>query len=119
MLLDPVSYADEEVPRMLQKYRKGARLLLSLPASMIGASEHARVSELLQSGLFDGAEANNLGQCSMIAHLPLRIAGSGLNALNAVCAEQLVALGFNRIMLSQELTKPQMRDILEKQVAPS
>ena len=114
VLLDPVSYADEEVPRMLQKYRKGARLLLSLPASMIGASEHARVSELLQSGLFDGAEANNLGQCSMIAHLPLRIAGSGLNALNAVCAEQLVALGFNRIMLSQELAKPQMRDILEK-----
>ena len=114
VLLSPVDYGDETAPRALQKYRDKAKLLLSLPASILSRAEHARVAALLHSGLFDGAEANNLGQIPMIRHLPVRIAGSTLNALNALSVEQLLSLGVQRVVLSQELTKPQMRDILIK-----
>ena len=114
VLLSPVDYGDETAPRALQKYRDTAKLLLSLPASILSRAEHARVAALLHSGLFDGAEANNLGQIPMIMHLPVRIAGSTLNALNALSVDQLLSLGVQRVVLSQELTKPQMRDILIK-----
>lgn len=114
VLLSPVDYGDETAPRALQKYRDTAKLLLSLPASILSRAEHARVAALLHSGLFDGAEANNLGQIPMIRHLPVRIAGSMLNALNALSVDQLLSLGVQRVVLSQELTKPQMRDILIK-----
>lgn len=114
VLLSPVDYGDETAPRALQKYRDKAKLLLSLPASILSRAEHARVADLLHSGLFDGAEANNLGQIPMIMHLPVRIAGSTLNALNALSVDQLLSLGVQRVVLSQELTKPQMRDILIK-----
>ena len=114
VLLSPVDYGDETAPRALQKYRDKAKLLLSLPASILSRAEHARVAALLHSGLFDGAEANNLGQIPMIMHLPVRIAGSTLNALNALSVDQLLSLGVQRVVLSQELTKPQMRDILIK-----
>ena len=114
VLLSPVDYGDETAPRALQKYRDKAKLLLSLPASILSRAEHARVAALLHSGLFDGAEANNLGQIPMIRHLPVRIAGSTLNALNALSVDQLLSLGVQRVVLSQELTKPQMRDILIK-----
>ena len=114
VLLSPVDYGDETAPRALQKYRDKAKLLLSLPASILSRAEHARVAALLHSGLFDGAEANSLGQIPMIMHLPVRIAGSTLNALNALSVDQLLSLGVQRVVLSQELTKPQMRDILIK-----
>ncbi len=114
VLLSLVEYGDASVSRALQRYRNGAKLLLSLPASILSRAEHARVAALVESGLFDGAEANNLGQLPLIKSLPVRIAGSGLNALNAQCVAQLISLGFERVVLSQELTKPQMRDILVK-----
>ncbi len=115
VLLAPIEYEDQSLPQKLQAYRNaGKRLLLSLPASILSRSEHARIARLVESGLFDGAEANNLGQLPLIMPLSARIAGSGLNALNAQCVAQLYALGFTSVVLSQELTKPQMRDILIK-----
>lgn len=115
VLLQPVNYGDDTAAVSLQPYRReGKKLLLSLPVSLISREEHRRIETLLASGLFDGAEANNIGQLSMIKHLPLKIAGSAMNAFNAQCVSHYYKLGFDRIVLSQELTKPQMRDILVK-----
>jgi len=115
VLLQPVNYGEVTAATALQPYRTaGKKLLLSLPASLISREEHARIEKLLASGLFDGAEANNIGQLSMIKHLPLKIAGSTMNAFNIQCVAHYYRLGFDRVVLSQELTKPQMRDILVK-----
>ncbi len=115
VLLQPVNYENDTAAISLQPFRdEGKKLLLSLPASLISREEHKRIETLLASGLFDGAEANNIGQLSMIRHLPLKIAGSAMNTFNAQCVANYYRLGFDRVVLSQELTKPQMRDILLK-----
>ncbi len=96
----------------LQDIRKEAKLLLVLPAVMIPRMEHEKVLRLISSGLADGAMAQHVSQIALIKDLPLKIAGASLNAMNAYSVQCLYALGFDRVTLSQELTRPQMRDIL-------
>ena len=96
----------------LQDMRSQTRLLLSLPAAAPQGKETERLEKLLHSGLVDGAVAANIGQAVMIKGMDIRIAGTQLNAFNALSVKSLKALGFDDVILSKELTKAQMRDIL-------
>lgn len=96
----------------LQDLRGPARLLLALPTAAPQGKETARLEGLLHSGLVDGAVAANIGQALMTEGLALRIAGTQLNAFNTESVHSLKSMGFAEVMLSVELTKAQMRDIL-------
>ncbi len=102
-----VEYLEE-----LQSYRKNKKLLLTLPHVILKNDAQEKLKQLLKTALIDGAIANNIGQISWIKNLELRYAGFGLNAFNMQAASKLLEMGFNRFVLSVELTKPQMRDIL-------
>jgi len=114
ILLEPESYGDTAQIALeeLQDIRKHAKLLLVLPAVMIPRVEHEKVMRLVKSGLVDGAMAQHVSQVELIGELPLKLAGPALNAMNSYTVRSLYALGFDRVTLSQELTRPQMRDIL-------
>ncbi|MEA4969166.1 MAG: DUF3656 domain-containing protein [Candidatus Pelethousia sp.] len=96
----------------LQNLRGPSRLLLALPAAAPQGKETARLEGLLHSGLVDGAVAVNIGQVLMTEGLGLRVAGTQLNAFNAESVRSLKSMGFAKVVLSVELTKAQMRDIL-------
>ncbi|MBQ2662524.1 MAG: U32 family peptidase [Clostridia bacterium] len=96
----------------LQEYRKEKKLLLTLPHVVLKSKAQEKIKEFLNSSLIDGAIANNIGQTKWISHLELRYAGAGLNIFNTQSASCASELGFNNFVLSHELTKPQMRDIL-------
>lgn len=102
----------EAALNVLQDLREPARLLLALPAAAPQGKETARLERLLRSGLIDGAVAANIGQALMTKGLGLRIAGTQLNAFNAESVRCLKSMGFAEVVLSVELTKAQMRDIL-------
>jgi putative protease len=114
ILFEPESYGDTALAALeeLQDIRKYAKLLLALPAVMIPRIEHEKVASLVKSGLIDGAMAQHVSQVELIGELPLKLAGPQLNAMNSYTVRSLYALGFDRVTLSQELTRPQMRDIL-------
>ena len=108
--LEPWEY-DESVFDALAEYRKKAKLLISLPAVIISGAEREKIKRICSSGLVDGAIAANLGQLELIKGLPLKIAGSQMNALNAHTVKAYREMGFDRVTLSLELTRPQLRDI--------
>ena len=95
----------------LQQFRRaGKRLFLQLPAADIAGREKTRWQELFDSGLLDGGVAQNAGQVLLIHGE--RVAGYLCNAANAQAVAQLQELGFDRVLLSLELNKPQLRDLL-------
>ncbi len=97
----------------LQNFRKdGRRLLLQLPAADFAGGEQAAWRDIFQSGLVDGGVAQNAGQSLLIAGE--RIAGYLCNAANAQAVAQLHELGFDRVLVSLELNKPQLRDLLKQ-----
>lgn len=98
----------------LQEYRENKKLLLSLPHVVLKSDALNKIKQLLDKNLVDGAIANNIGQISLIKDLDIKYAGIGLNVFNAQAASMFLELGFNRFILSGELTKPQMRDILNE-----
>jgi collagenase-like PrtC family protease len=67
----------------------------------------------LASNRFDGAVCGSVSQLELIRDMPVKVADPLPGALNAhtVCA--LLDMGFNRVALSCELTKPQVRDIIK------
>ena len=87
--------------------------MLALPAVVLRSEQRQRLRELLNDPVWDGAEANALGQLELLRHLPIRIAGALLNAMNTHAVRQLLTLGFTRVRLSLELTGPQMRDVIK------
>ena len=96
----------------LQQYRRaGKRLLLQLPAVDISGREKTGWQELFDSELLDGGVAQNAGQALLIRGE--RVAGYLCNAVNAQAVAQLRELGFDRVLLSLELNKPQLRDLLK------
>ncbi|NCB31133.1 MAG: U32 family peptidase [Clostridia bacterium] len=101
----------------LQDLRKRAPVLLTLPAAAPQGRETARLEGLLQSGWADGAVAANLGQAGMMREMAIRIAGPQLGGMNAESVRSLKSMGFDTVILSLELTKAQMRDILTKEPA--
>ena len=114
--IEPLVYT-ADVLEGLQKYRGEKKLLLSLPAVILCREEHERIAAILHSGLADGAIAANVGQLALMEGLPLKVAGTQMNAMNSETVVALMAMGFDRITLSQELTKPQMRDIISRDTA--
>ena len=114
--IEPLVYR-ADVLEGLQKYRGEKKLLLSLPAVILSREEHQHIAALLRSGLVDGAIAANLGQLALMEGLPLKVAGTQMNAMNGETVIALKAMGFDRVTLSQELTKPQMRDIISRDTA--
>lgn len=107
----------EQALAALQPLRETCKLLICLPGASVQGRETERLAALLQSPLLDGALAGNLGQIELIEGLPLRIAGPQLGAFNREGVQALKALGFHRVVLSLELTKAQMRDILAVEAA--
>lgn len=93
----------------LQAFRSnGKKLLIALPNVLITETQRAEAAALLNSGLFDGAEANNVGQTELVSGLDIRIAGIGLNALNSYTVSELLSKGFDYIVPSVELTGAQL-----------
>ena len=107
----------EQALAALQPLRETCKLLICLPGASVQGRETERLAALLQSPLLDGALAGNLGQIGLMEGLPLRIAGPQLGAFNREGVQALKALGFHRVVLSLELTKAQMRDILAVEAA--
>lgn len=107
----------EQALAALQPLRETCKLLICLPGASVQGRETERLAALLQSPLLDGALAGNLGQIELMEGLPLRIAGPQLGAFNREGVQALKALGFHRVVLSLELTKAQMRDILTVEAA--
>lgn len=107
----------EQALAALQPLRETCKLLICLPGASVQGRETERLAALLQSPLLDGALAGNLGQIELMEGLPLRIAGPQLGAFNREGVQALKALGFHRVVLSLELTKAQMRDILAVEAA--
>lgn len=107
----------EQALAALQPLRETHKLLICLPGASVQGRETKRLASLLQSPLMDGALAGNLGQIGLMEGLPLRIAGPQLGAFNRESVQALKALGFHRVVLSLELTKAQMRDILAVEAA--
>ena len=107
----------EQALAALQPLRETCKLLICLPGASVQGREMERLAALLQSPLLDGALAGNLGQIELMEGLPLRIAGPQLGAFNREGVQALKALGFHRVVLSLELTKAQMRDILAVEAA--
>ncbi len=87
------------------------RLLISLPVAIISHKEEEKIMKIIESGLIDGGIAANIGQIGLIRSLPLKIAGTQMNAMNGYTVQAYKDMGFDRAMLSLELTKPQLRDI--------
>lgn len=107
----------EQALAALQPLRETCKLLICLPGASVQGRETERLAALLQSPLLDGALAGNLGQIELMEGLPLRIAGPQMGAFNREGVQALKALGFHRVVLSLELTKAQMRDILAVEAA--
>ncbi len=93
----------------LRSYREsGRKLLLALPNVLITEKDRAAALSLISSGLFDGAEANNIGQIDLVSGLDIRIAGIGLNAMNSYTVSELLSGGFDFVVPSVELTGAQL-----------
>ena len=95
------------------------RLLISLPVAIISHKEEEKIMKIIESGLIDGGIAANIGQIGIIRSLPLKIAGTQMNAMNGYTVQAYKDMGFDRATLSLELTKPQLRDISREGTAVS
>ncbi len=102
--------AEEEIIR-LQPFRTGGqKLLLQLPAADSSGAAQKHWAAIFAGGLVDGGVAQNAGQVALIKGE--RIAGYLCNATNAQAVAKLMQLGFTRVLLSLELSKPQIRDLI-------
>ncbi len=116
--LAPNCYRAEDVlPALeqLQSWRNaGKHLLLVLPGVMLHHQEQKTIAVILGSGLVDGGIAQNIGQLALLDNCKIKIAGPLCNAANRNTLDMLKNLGADRTLLSLELTRPQLRDIIKK-----
>ena len=107
-----ISRVEEELLR-LQPFRAGGqKLLLQLPAADISGNAQKHWAAVFAGGLVDGGVAQNAGQVALMQGE--RIAGYLCNATNAQAVEKLRELGFTQVLLSLELSKPQLRDLISQ-----
>ncbi len=109
--VEPMSCSLNELSMLKASKSSGQRLILALPNALITWEQRREVRSLLESGIFDGAEANNIGQLELIRELPLWIAGIGLNAANSFTVSELIRMGFDYVIPSVELTSAQTREL--------
>jgi putative protease len=118
VILDPPDY--KNIPfEELSSIKGTRRLLLSLPAVVLSGKEHETLENTLRNPVWDGAALNNIGRLRMAEGLPERTAEAPMNVFNREAARLLLELGCSRAMLSPELTKAQMRDIIAENSACS
>lgn len=110
MALEPWKYDIREFAA-LSEMKGSTKLMMSLPPVIISGAERERIKEICAAGLLDGAIAGNIGQLELIKELPLKIAGSQMNAMNGHTVAAYRDMGFDRVTLSLELTRPQLRDM--------
>lgn len=106
-------HAIADFARLAERLSAGQRLLLALPNVLSSSVRLESMIKIIDSGYVTGAEANNIGQLALIAGLPIRIAGVGLNAANKYAFSALLDAGFNLIIPSLELTRAQNDDIIK------
>lgn len=111
ILFEPLDYEQAEYQKLFNSV-DNVRVMLALPNVAIDRHERALLCDVLQRYPWAGAQANAIGQIELIRDLPLKLAGAPFNAANRYSVKQLKRLGFDRIALSIELTKPQIRDII-------
>ncbi len=114
IFFEPWNYAALDTA-LLDKY--AGKLMLSLPAIIRTDGERKIIARLLESGIFCGAEANNIGQLSLLKGLAVRAAGLHCNAVNRYTVKMLKEEGCTDVTLSPELSKAQLRDILAYEAA--
>jgi putative protease len=112
VVLDPADY--KNIPfEELERIKNGRRLILSLPAVVLSGKERVTLLNALLRPVWDGAAVNNIGRLCMAKGLPAIIAEAPMNAFNREAVKMLLELGCTRVMLSPELTKAQLRDIID------
>ncbi len=104
----------EDFSYLAQQRRPQQRLLLALPNVLTSRRRLESMVKIIESGFAAGAEANNIGQLSLMRELPIRIAGVGLNAANEYAFSALLDAGFNLIIPSLELTRAQNDYIIKR-----
>lgn len=102
--------SEEELFKLQPLRAGGQKLLLQLPAADISGHAQKYWDEVFSGGLVDGGIAQNAGQVALIKGE--RFAGYLCNATNAQAVTKLMELGFTRVLLSLELSKPQLRDLV-------
>lgn len=105
--IGPTGFELSDIENFKKGLDKDKKLILTLPNVLITASQQEYVKSLIDSGLFDGAEANNVGQIELVKKMGFKIAGIGMNALNSFSISELLRLGFDAVIPSAELTKAQ------------
>lgn len=101
----------EDAFKELQSFRSDEqKLLLQLPAVDLSGSAGKRWAAIFAGGLVDGGVAQNAAQVSLMQGE--RIAGYLCNGTNAQAVAKLRELGFTQVLLSLELNKPQLRDLI-------
>lgn len=114
--ISPVFFSSEELASFGRIGRDDNKLVLILPNILITNENIASAKAYLESGIFDGAELNNIGQTALMNALkskaePIFIAGIGLNALNAETVRELENNGFGYVLPSPELSAPQYAEL--------
>ncbi len=109
--IEPIYFNAGELEVLKTALRSEEGLILILPNVLMGADAHAGADLFIESGVFRGLEINNIGQWELGRALPIRIAGIGLNTLNAHTADELLELGFTHIFPSPVLSAPQLREL--------
>lgn len=106
---EPWKYEKTDIS-LLKEYKD--RLLLTLPPVIRAKEERESIRALLATGCFCGGIANHFSQIELLEALPERYAGIFCNAFNKYTVRELNDIGFTNVILSSELTKAQIRDIL-------
>lgn len=114
VIIDPVRYGIQIIEKLQFIREKGKRLLLALPAVTLNGNDYKGIMELVDPEKLDGIEINNAGQLDMAKKAGFCMAGAGMNLFNTSSLRLMERLGVNRSTLSQELSRPQLRDILKK-----
>lgn len=114
--VSPVFFNAEELASFAGLERGNGKFILILPNILIMNEDIACVKAYLESGIFDGAELNNIGQTALMdtakcKEKPIFIAGIGLNALNAETVRELENNGFDYVIPSPELSAPQYAEL--------
>ena len=112
IIIDPIRYEPEALEEF-GRIKQGVRLLLALPVAVMGDEFSTRLRELASCGIFDGIEINNISQLEMCRDAGYVVAGTHMNVTNTQTVSLLRASGVDRVTLSQELTRPQLRDMLK------
>ncbi len=117
IIIDPIKYGIQAIEQLQFIREKGKKLLLALPAVTLNENDYNGIERLIDPKKLDGIEINNLGQLDMAKKSGFCMAGAGMNLFNISSLKLMESMGVDRSTLSQELSRPQLRDILKRMPA--